>query len=89
MDFNKHDFRNEQDKYRINNTICNRYCRSNVIYITYIELLCNDLDKAILYQKQFDESNQSLDNSIYLVYAIFLKYMIYLDVHKNDTFCGK
>lgn len=55
-----------------------------IYYMAYIELLRNNLDKAILYLEQFDENNQSLVNSIYLVYIIFLKYMLYSYMGKND-----
>ena len=54
-----------------------------IYYISYIELMRNDLDKAIVYLEEFD-LNQAAVNAIYLVYTIFLKYMVYLYLGKDE-----
>jgi hypothetical protein len=42
------------------------------------------LDKAIVYLEEFDLNNQAAVNAIYLVYTIFLKYMVYLYLGKDE-----
>ncbi len=44
-------------------------------YLSYLELLNNNINKAIIYLKQFNLDKQALTNTLYLVKAIFLLYI--------------